>query len=211
MKYYVLFFFLFFCVIGKAENDKDRFSIYIDPRDSNQYKIIKIGDTYWMAENLRYNAPNSCYYNNDSVTYLENGRLYHYLSLTNAIPSGWSLPTREDWNKLGKVLSQEHSNVYWKDGDWKNLADYIKKTGIWNDKKTTHDIGFEAIPSGWFFRRSDGNADFVNYGHATIWWADNGWAYTLDYEDNDLRLTYGAKGDNDFSIYSVRCIKRENR
>ena len=29
--------------------------IFIDERDGNQYKTIRVNDTIWMAENFRYN------------------------------------------------------------------------------------------------------------------------------------------------------------
>jgi len=101
------------------------FGTFVDPRDSNEYKTIKIGSQIWMAENLAY-LPSisdktvysdtfSCYYvykceaknvNEAKTTdyYKAFGVLYNWKAAQEAPPPGWHLPSDQDWNTLVDYL-----------------------------------------------------------------------------------------------------------
>jgi uncharacterized protein (TIGR02145 family) len=100
--------------------------------DGNEYKTIKIGSKWWMAENLltkRYrngdsisyvsqNTPDSVWSNMNTGAYCyfeeKFGFLYNFYAITGSgeiAPEGWHLPSDEEWKELERYLgmSQEDS------------------------------------------------------------------------------------------------------
>jgi uncharacterized protein (TIGR02145 family) len=99
---------------------------FIDARDGQKYKWVKIGNQTWMAENLRatkyrngeiigtttpltldisneespkYQWPS----NGDENTVVSYGRLYTWFAATderNLCPVGWHLPSTEEWTTM---------------------------------------------------------------------------------------------------------------
>lgn len=81
----------------RKEVDNDKF---IDERDGNEYKIVKIGDQWWMAENLKYQTENSSCFKIDSNKCEECGQFYQFEDALNVCPTGWHLPTDDEWINL---------------------------------------------------------------------------------------------------------------
>lgn len=76
------------------------FSTYKDPRDGEQYKVLKLNDgNIWFAENLRYNANASLLADGKS------GRYYSGANIDKVAPQGWRIPTPKDWKKLFSAYS----------------------------------------------------------------------------------------------------------
>ena len=132
--------------------------------DGNVYRIVKIGDQWWMAENLKVtkyrngdNIPNvtnsstwvglttgaRCTYNNDNGNIATYGLLYNWYAVDdsrNIAPAGWHVPTDAEYTTLENYLI---ANGYNWDGTTtgnkigKSLA---SKTG-WSSSFVAGDVG----------------------------------------------------------------------
>lgn len=130
-----------------------------DSRDGQVYKTVTIGTQVWMAENLNYLPEDtvSTIWAGKSVcgggewkSVAEGdcsiyGRLYES-SFTNKpayikeiCPTGWSLPTYQQFKKLDSLLDGNSANKMKSKND-----DY------WPSGNATNESGFSAIPSGYY-------------------------------------------------------------
>ena len=197
----------------------------IDIRDGQQYKIVKIGEQWWMAENLNTFSDYSWYYNNDSITYASTyGRLYNWAASMNIdqsyntssyatvyphqglCPVGWYLPSDGDWTELTDYLGgesiaggklKEEGNVHWN-----------TNTGA------TNESGFTALPGG----DRGTNGVFGDEGGNGYWWSANedlthnslyAWSRHM-YANNSIVLRYGSSKEVGFSVRCVRDILSNN-
>lgn len=169
-----------------------------DSRDEKTYNTIRIGDLWWMAENLNfYTGSGSWYYNNDSATYAGTyGRLYTWEVAKNACPAGWHLPTDAEWKELEMYLGMTQAQA---DGTgWRGTD---QGTGL----KEGGASEFDALPGG--YRNNIGS--FYGMDSGTGFWSStesgsfNIWVRMLG-KDNpqinriDFNKSYG---------FYVRCIK----
>jgi uncharacterized protein (TIGR02145 family) len=169
-----------------------------DPRDGQIYKTVKIGDQWWMAQNLNYKTSDSFCYLLDSSFSKTYGRLYVYDDAKNACPAGWHLPDDAEWTKLSDYLGG--SGIA--GGKMK-----ATNTGLWNyfDISDSNSSGFSALPGGchstdWEF----GLMKFLGF-----WWTST--AYTdLSAWDRYMEcgLTELSRADaKKMNGFSVRCVK----
>lgn len=190
--------------------------------DGNTYKTVKIDNQTWMAENLRttkYNDGNTisnvtdsaewvnlstpayCWYNNDKDSLGKiYGALYNWYTVDTKklCPSGWKVPTVEDWDQLIKFLGGDTI-----------ACNKLKETGSnhWPspNSESTNESGFSAIPAG-----GKGYLGIFNrVGKETYWWSSsldvNSYALTRNIYNYENRVAKGG-GHKDFG-FSVRCLK----
>jgi hypothetical protein len=77
------------CLIVVAQtDDSGSTSIFTDKRDNKTYRIVKIGDQTWMAENLNYLTDYSWCYDNANSNCVKYGRLYMWDTAVKVCPAG---------------------------------------------------------------------------------------------------------------------------
>lgn len=202
-----------------------------DTRDGRLYKIIKLGDQVWMAENLNANVFTDgtaipqvidasawsqlnigawCWYGNISSNGDVYGKLYNWYTVM-GIHNVESLTNLSKRKKL--CLSGWHIPT---DAEWTVLVNYLGKnagsklkTDGWPKTKSKTDSislsGFNALPGG--SRNLIGS--FEGLAEDGYWWSateyDNGFAWNRS-------LFYDSGSFTRYVIsnvygYSVRCIK----
>lgn len=175
-----------------AQND----SVLTDTRDGKTYKIVKLGEKIWMAENLNYEMDDgvkSWCNGNKKENCDKYGRLYTYKSATYACPTGWHLPEVEEWPERGN-------------GGHPAFLDYAV-VGWYGGKDT---YGFSILPAGNYSAKSQ---YFFEPGGGTTYF----WTMTIDTRNNNCAtmIHFGSGSEGMVSVcasdendgLSVRCLK----
>jgi uncharacterized protein (TIGR02145 family) len=162
--------------------------------DGNTYKTIKIGNQEWMAENLkttrfndgeaiplvtgddnwyRQETPGYCWYNNSSDFKNIYGGYYNWYAVSagKLCPSGWHIPTDDDWNEFKSFLGMTPEQIAVEYIPETTVGNKIKETGTINwveeNNAATNESGFTALPGGW--RTYSGS--FADEGEGGGWWS----------------------------------------
>jgi len=197
----------------RAEEERrieDLSTYFTDSRDGKRYRAVKIGDLKWMAENLMYKPKSGgswCYY--DDTLYCNYGRLYDWNTAKTACPSGWRLPSRNDWNNLAETVGGRKEKDY-NDGtlEWFGVDKKLKSKSGWDPRfpvRQTDDFGFSARPNG--SRESDGTFISVGLDGQSEWWTSaesGGKAFTrsIGYYRDSMREYKAGKKDGE----PIRCV-----
>jgi len=182
-----------------------------DSRDKQTYKTVKIGKQTWMAQNLNYQTGNSWCYGGDNSNCDKYGRLYDWKTARTVCPAGWHLPSRNDWDDLGRAAGGERKPDDKGMINWDGAGKKLKARSGWNNRKDgssgngTDDFGFSALPGG--LRSSDGDVNDVgDYGR---WWTaeeySSGFAY-YRYMYYYYDFLYEFNFDKSVG-FSVRCVQ----
>ncbi|MCK4639708.1 MAG: fibronectin type III domain-containing protein [Candidatus Marinimicrobia bacterium] len=190
--------------------------------DGNAYKVVKIGDQWWMAENLKVihyrngdaipNVTNNntwisittgayCNYNNDE-SYVETyGRMYNWYSAVdsrNIAPEGWHVPSVEEWQTFIDYLGGDDF-----------AGGKLKEPGTdhWLSPNTgaTNSSGFTALPAG--LRGHLG--EFFSIGEVADFWClgeesvTGAWNRVVYYNTEFVKRDGAAKCYG----FSIRCVK----
>jgi regulation of enolase protein 1 (concanavalin A-like superfamily) len=92
-----------------------------DSRDGKEYKTnphLEIDQCVWFAENLDYEAPGSRMCDLPGCK----GRLYDWETAMTACPSGWHLPTREEF---GRCMADVSSGRWWSSSEYDSNNAYF--------------------------------------------------------------------------------------
>ncbi len=125
--------------------DFGRTGTMIDPRDGKKYKTVRIGSQIWMAENLNYAGKNSFCYDNDPKNCAEYGRLYTWYVAMKACPTGWHLPSSNEWITLERFVAKSRFG-----GNTDSVGYALKSTKGWFGFGNGSDaVKFGALPAGY--------------------------------------------------------------
>ena len=177
--------------------------------DIANYRTTQIGDQVWMAENLNYNVSGSKCGGNDCKLYDENtvncdkyGRLYNWTAAKSVCPSGWHLPTADDWNVLVKHVCSGISNCADAGTKLKDRDGWISYSGV---PSSTDTYGFAALPGG----NGDSGGYFNSVGLSGYWWSATEYGAAAAYSRH---MGYGFEFVDRYhhdksDLLSVRCLQ----
>ncbi len=191
---------------------------------SNAQSKVKIGTQHWMRKNLDALTYRNgdiipqvtdstawaalttgawCYYNNDPANGTIYGKLYNWYAVNDPrglAPTGWHIPTDEEWITLTDYLGGEMV-----------AGGKMKTTGTstWASPNTeaTNKSAFAGLPGGERF--NDGTFFKWLFRQGGNWWSStessttNAWARYLAYSRGDLN---GGDDDKHYG-FSVRCLR----
>jgi len=209
-----------------------------DPRDGQIYKIVKIGNQVWMAENLNYadsvKTPSLlehswCY--NDKAEYCAvTGRLYNWAAAIDSVKLATDADNPQDCGFGHRFRCTLPDTVYgicppgWHlptKTEWETLFTEVggqstagkvfkSQKGWYNKGIGTDAYGFSALPAGdWFFlRKFDSCVLSTNFWSAT---QDDGDCDDCAY---NMHLSYDNENAGLFVSsphfgFSVRCLKNK--
>ncbi len=197
--------------------------------DGNVYNTVQIGSQCWTAENLkveRYrdgsNIPtglsNSAWsstssgafavYNNVAANKATYGLLYNWYAAVDPrglCPTGWHVPTDEEWTELTDFLGGESVAG----GAMKTTGTLSAGTGLWLSPNTaaTNSSGFSGLPGGYCYF-----SGYFNFqGSLGVWWsssegsAGSAWDRLLIY----IRASADRFNEDKENGFSVRCVRDE--
>lgn len=201
--------------------------------DSNRYQVMKIGENYWMKENLRttkyrdtsniatgLNAQDwsktkqgaYAFYEDNPIHKLKYGLLYNGYAVASGklCPEGWHVATDKDWNELEKFFGIPVDELE-RTGERGNMADKLKVSEGWNTSAFSGNnaSGFSIMPGG--SRNDMGEyttlGQYGNFWTSTVYDDRYGllylWNHHAHYNTNAMGRIYTVAQNG----YSCRCVK----
>jgi uncharacterized protein (TIGR02145 family) len=182
----------------RTQRRDDENDCFTDNRDGQKYRTVKIGGQVWMTENLNYKIDNSWCYDNNESDYKKYGRLYTWDAAMAACPTGWRLPSADEWNKLITTV-----------GGPSAAGRFLKAVNGWNHHGDGVDhYGFSALPGGYRVAggKFGGAGDYGNWWTASKFDNDNAYVRSIQCKSDNV-------GESRFNMscgFSVRCVQTSN-
>jgi uncharacterized protein (TIGR02145 family) len=203
----------------------------VQDAQGNTYKTVKIGEDWWMAENLRStqfndNTPLLYVSTADSNAYWAatgepcftaiysgaNGMLYNgyvIASEKQIAPAGWHIATDADWKKLETSIgmtSAEANQMGWRGEGLAQEITSLYSAG-WAEGVPlfgSNATGFNARPTG--CRISDGRTNI--FGNTAFWWTTSDTPDGLYYRYIDANFqSIFRQAENIHYGMAIRCVK----
>lgn len=201
--------------------------------DGHHYRVVKIGDRCWMAENLKSTHYSDGSSISEAYVYVDDpgrehqfGRLYTWAAVMHgagssnskpsgvqgACPAGWHVPSDEEWKELEMSLGMPpvFANV---DEDWRGTlyeGARLKETPeahLWatSSDPGNNQSGFTAVPAGSRSSAGDylGLGEYTSFYTATEWDVTDSYFRSLFYDYHQVYRGHSVKT----SARSVRCVK----
>ena len=175
-----------------------------DGRDRQTYKTVDIGSQTWMAQNLNYYKDD---FAETSLCFDENpdycdvgGRLYQWDAAMQACPTGWHLPTVDEWRTLITTVGGDTTET------GVPVASLVLRTQIgWQDGNNGTDaFGFSALPAGYLEGQYSNGAGFWSSTENEF---DAFYAYPVTMTNDTKECVHGSGGNPKSWSMSVRCVK----
>ena len=190
--------------------------------DNNVYNVVTIGFQCWTKENLKVSRYKNgdgipvinidrvwesltsgirCWYLNDSTAYSKPyGNLYNWYAVSDSkglCPSGWHVPSNEEWKTLINQLGGEGVAG----GKMKSNSSYW----VSPNNGATNESNFDGLPGGGRHKNgSFGGGGYGDLGAYSYWWSSDV-TYALNLYHGALWASirfYDGKNGN-----SVRCLR----
>lgn len=196
-----------------------------DPRDGKTYKIVKIGEQLWFAENLNYDDGKGLCPLKNAKNCEKYGRLYNFedakregpnagSDVASLCPDGWHLPDSLDWVELISYVSANNgdepvgvslksSTGWFSEGDTVDIEGSGTISTRIGATQGTDRFGFRALPAGSCW---DDGSCYV--GDDTRFYfmkrlAARGGSFKLAFDKDDMMYSE----DGAFGWVSVRCME----
>lgn len=231
---------VFFTISGCKKKEDEIVAVLetgiVSDNDGRTYKTIKIGNQWWMAEDLRTTkyrdssfisliAPTDTTWSTlTSGAYSKNmdnngniiGIFYNHYAITDPrgiAPIGWHIPTDEEWKQMEKYLGMsvgEANNIGWRGTHEGEKLKVVKGTvNGWSDYGsvwTTNESGFSALAGG--CRMFDGSQGDPGQYYTGFWWTLSTTENNAWYRHLDYKNAnvFRYNGPRTYG-YSVRCVK----
>ena len=169
-----------------------------DPRDGQTYNTVKIGDQVWLAQNLNYTTEEGSWPVPGDSAGMQFGRFYNWAAAKEAVPAGWHLPGKKEFEILAATLGVD---------DLPNRGDLyplLIEGGI-----SGLNVQLTGSHRQWAGRTRGQTAEF--------WSSDEGWlSRIIPFQENPWRLsvrapnhvTISQAADSNFG-FNVRCVRDE--
>jgi len=158
----------------------------VKKQERDTFKTVSMLNNEWMAENFSKIATESYYYEDKRN---EDGRLYTWKAAVDNCPSGWRLPTYDDFLKITEFLKVENIGKY---GPGCGNAEMFNASALIKGGS----LGFNASLSG--YRMLDGS--YKMRGTNTAFWSGT------EYGEKNVYcfgMGYNSQGNPIFELTSV--------